>query len=299
MKLGFKVCVLELLLAIPAIGFAQSISSVSSIRSETDVVHFLETMHCEKPASVKFEKYNGIPGRITDSLRARDWATLDVNHDGQKDLVLLRLNGVAYFQVILGKKEGYKCNYPLYNTAYNIVYPVIAKKNGEYLFLMYNQIQTGYNSEIDTFEYTKLRCDTLIYAFETFVNYSPSHQKYNIEKIIIDNDGECEGDCPKLKFTLDIRRGSGTAYRLLKNVEYKGRLTNEQMQKIVNLLQYSNFPRLGNMYRSELPDQPTTTITITYDGGKKKVIRVYGSKINFTLAAINRVCGQTNYVRIK
>ena len=113
------------------------------------------------------------------------------------------------------------------------------------------------------------------------------------EKIELSNDGMCEGNCPKINISINAKTFENKCFKEMywdnKPNSSIGQLSEKEIKKILSLLDYSNFADLKESYEVGCTDQPTTTLTITYDDGKTKTIKDYGSSGNFTLTEIYKI----------
>jgi hypothetical protein len=153
---------------------------------------------------------------------------------------------------------------------------------------LYHQTQFGYDAEAKRFFYSPLLCDTLVYAQGHVVNYVAHPRPHCITQVIVENNGQCEGDCPRVRVVIDAERLVGSAVQEFREAGkcYQGKLTATRIQDILAVLQYANFPAFNSNYQARMYDLATTTLTVVYDGGKRKVVRDYGSSGICTLVVL-------------
>lgn len=272
---------------------SQNSNVIDRLTTDTDVVNFWEKVVVGHKRKINFLPYFNETIRVADSLGAKNWIKTDFDQNGETDLLIFRKDGLTDMSFILAKAGKYdlaKPEYYIFSNKYQFIYPIIKHVNGKNLILLYNQEQLNYDSENSHYLYSKLLCDTLAFEDGRVLNYSSHPQKHYIQKVIIENDGNCEGDCPKTTVTIDSKSFSSTALKQGDDGKrYRGSLSKQDIQTINDLLNYANFPKLKSAYRVREFDQTTTTLTVVYDGGKKKVITDYGSTGNFTLAEIYKL----------
>ena len=283
--------------------FAQKKNSIDQLMTDSDVVAFWKKISVGKQQKIEFQPYFNETIRLADSLGAKNWIKTDFDQNGETDLLIFRKDGITDMSFILAKDGKYsiiKPEYYIFSSKYQFVYPVAKRTNGKNIILLYNQEQLNYDSENKRYIYSKLLCDTLVFKYGQVLNYSPTPQKHDIAQIIIENNGSCEGDCPKTTITITNKSFSSTALKQgADGKRYRGSLSKKSIQTVNDLLTYANFSKLKSEYRVKDFDLTTTTLTVVYDGGKKKVIKDYGSTGTFTLAEIYKLAGKIDWIAVK
>ena len=93
------------------------------------------------------------------------------------------------------------------------------------------------------------------------------------EKIISMSKGPCFGKCPV--FTLSIYKNAMAAYQGDRFTERKGlwvkRLEKTEFNKLKEAFQKANLWQYNDMYKAQIPDLQTVTITYTENGKTKSV----------------------------
>lgn len=298
MKNPLSLLALFFTITFPAL--SQKANEIDLLKTDADVSDFWQ-----KNVSANKKKLPLVPfytGRIqvNDSLGAKNWIKTDFDGNGETDLLIFRVEGITEILIVLSKNGKYKLIKPSYsnNYRYQFIYPITKKINKLNLILLYNQHQVGIIDETENKLYTKLECDTLTFKYNRVLNYSSHPHKYDISCIILENNGSCEGDCPKTTVIIDSKNFSSTAIKKNNGKSYSGSLDKQSIKDINNLLSYANFPNLNSEYKAKDYDLTTTTLTVLYNGGKKKVIKDYGSTGSFTLSEIYKITGNINWTAI-
>lgn len=179
------------------------------------------------------------------------------------------------------------------------IVPKIVKKNNTNLLEIYNQ-KRGVLSE----KGNNIEKNTLIYKFDGFIDYNENPIKHNIEKIEYSTTG-CYGTCPIFELTINKDKSSifnakhynfGTDEEKRKQMSsmkdegfFKTEIKEENNNEIINLLEYMNFETLKNEYSVNWTDDQSSTLKITYDNGKVKVIEDYGLIGTYSLEKLYRL----------
>lgn len=136
----------------------------------------------------------------------------------------------------------------------------------------------------------------LLFKFDNFIEYNPKPAKHNIERVEY-AAGPCFGRCPMFQINIedngnacfiaqhynfsdkseDYRKEEGVFRASIKNVDYS---------KITELLNYIDFKNLDDQYWVSWTDSASSTLIITYDGGKIKKIEDYGQIGTYGLIAV-------------
>ncbi|MBI4931483.1 MAG: hypothetical protein HY841_12010 [Bacteroidetes bacterium] len=276
-----------LLLLISLTIISCSANKIDSLTTDKDVFAFVQQFF---PDFKGFDEYYNETIKISDSLKVRNWTKTDIDNNGETDLLVFRGNDLPNILTLLSFNGTYKKISAKYHCKYQFIYPIVKTIDNKKLLLLYSQEQTGYDPNTKHFTYTKLACETLTIKNNLFLNYIQSPRHYDIEKIEIKNDGICEGNCPRINISINLKTFENICSKQMywdstpKN--FTGQLTQNEIKNILSLLDYSNFSDFNSKYEIGCTDQTTTTLIITYDNGKIKNIEDYGSSGNFTLAEI-------------
>lgn len=283
--------------------FSQNANEIDALKTDVDVSKFWQEKVSAKKNKLPLTPFYTGRIRVNDSLGAKNWVKTDFDGNGETDLLVFRVEGITEILVVLSKNKKYELIKPSYSNQYRyqFVYPVVKVIDGKSFILLYNQRQTGTHDEAGNALYTKLECDTLVFKYERVLNYSSHPRKHDITQVIIENNGSCEGDCPKTTLTINAQSLSSTASKQedWNSKTYRGSLSKKDAQTVIDLLNYADFPRLLPSYRVQETDQTTTTLTVVYDGGKKKIIKDYGSTGTFTLAEIYKIADGISWVAVR
>ena len=165
------------------------------------------------------------------------------------------------------------------------IVPKIAEKNGRKIIEIFSQKINGWSDN------GKIEKYTLIYKFDGFIECNENPIKHNIEKIEY-STSVCYGICPVFELTINKDKSSifnakhfnfGTYEERRKQMSsmkdegvFKTEIKGENYNEIINLLEYMNFETLKNKYSVNWTDDQSSTLKITYDSGKVKIIEDYG-----------------------
>jgi hypothetical protein len=270
-----------------------SANEIDSLKTDKEVFAFVRQFFKDFKSDGSFNEYYNETIKVADSLNVSNWVKADIDNNCETDLCVFRADDLPKVFAVLSFNGKFKVVKADYWCKYQFIYPIVTSVMNQNVILLYNQNQDGYDDKIKHFIYTKLDCDTLMVKDSLFLNYIPFPRHYNIEKIEINNNGMCEGNCPRINITINPKTFESNCSRLLywdsQPKSATGQLTQEQIKNILSLLDNSNFGNLKNSYGVNCTDQTTTTLTITFDGGETKKIEDYGSSGNFTLTEIYNI----------
>jgi Domain of unknown function (DUF6438) len=270
-----------------------SLKKIDSLQTDKEVFSFLKRQFPEYNGNETFDNYRNETQQIADSLEVKNWVKTDIDNNGETDLLIFRANDLSDIFAILSNGGTFKAISAQHFCKYQFIYPVVKAINNRNVIFLFSQDQTDYDAGTRHFIYTRLICDTLVVKDNLFVNYLRSPRREEVEKIELINDGECEGNCPRINISIDAKTFSNTCSKTMFAPNGRklstGRLSQNEIREMVSLLNYSNFTELNESYEVGCTDLPTTTLIITYDGGKTKTIRDYGSSGNFTLTEIYKI----------
>lgn len=269
------------------------LNKIDSLLTDKDVFAFVKQKFPKFKGDGAFDNYPNETQQIADSLKIKNWVKADIDNNGETDLLVFRAYHLSNIFAILSNGEKYTAISAEYFCKYQFMYPVVTSFNNQNIVLLFNQDQIDYDASIKHFIYTKLTCDTLIVKDNLFVNYVRYSKQEQIEKIELRNDGMCEGNCLRINISINAKTFENKCFREMywnnKPKPSTGQLSQKEIKKILSLLDYSNFADLKEKYEVDCTDQATTTLTITYDNGKTKIIQDYGSAGNFTLTEIYKI----------
>jgi hypothetical protein len=265
-------------------------NKIDSLQTDKDVFAFIKQQFPEYKKTISFDDYWNETKQVADSLKVKRWIKTDIDNNGETDLLIFGANNLSNIFGVLSLENKFKQIPATYFCKYQFIYPVLTTLDNQNVILLYNQNQIDYDRNIKHFIYTKLACDTLMVKDTLFINYVHSPIHTTIEKIELYNDGICKGNCPRINIIINPKTFENSCTQEMywdnKPQTSTGQLTQAEIKKILFLLDYSNFTNLKEIYEVGCTDQPTTTLTITYDNGKVKSIKDYASTGNFTLAEI-------------
>jgi len=277
-------------------------NQIDSLKTDEQVLEFLnKTFPTKKENPYYFDHYYNETIKVADSLKVKKWIKIDIDQNGETDLLVFEGNYLQNIFVILsknGKLE--KVSACRDECKYHWIYPVISRINKKPVILLYYQSQYGYDDSTKHFLYTPLATDTITFWQGRFLNYINELKTYKIQSIEIYNDGICESECPRINIKIDINNFENQCSKELqwdsKPKKFTGKLSSTEIKKMLSIFGYSNFSELPEQFSITCSDQPTTTLTIKYNNGRVKTIRDNGSFGNFTLAEIYKITDKINWV---
>lgn len=135
----------------------------------------------------------------------------------------------------------------------------------------------------------------LTYKFGDFIEYNFVPKEYDIEKIEytngigytlkIEKNGDAFIIAKANNYTLPWEKG------LMPAGYYKTLIREEDFARIIEILNYTDFPTLQNDYAVPWTCDATGSIKITYSNGKTKIINDYGKQGTFGLKLLHQRFG--------
>lgn len=136
---------------------------------------------------------------------------------------------------------------------------------------------------------------TLIYKFNSFLEYNPKPKKQKIEKIEY-KTGICFGSCPEFDIIIETNRHSTFIARSFNFSDemdfetpegfFETTLNTTHYNEITEILNYIDFENLKNDYEVSWTDDHSCSLSITYNQGKIKKIDDYGLQGTYGLSLL-------------
>jgi uncharacterized protein Veg len=213
--------------------------------------------------------------RLADSLNIPPFLKADIDNNGLTDLVILGSWGTHHVLCIFDSSNNHFVFKPLTIKIFDLCsFPVIETNGGKTFINLIGFEETGWRFEDDV---TKVLIKNLVYKFGDFIEYNDSVNDYHIQKIEYKTT-MCFGTCPVFSLTIDSNRTAN--YNALQFNKLKGHfnaiIKEKDYTDLIDVLNYSRFPYLNNDYKVSWTDDQSSTLTITYNNGKKKTIQDYG-----------------------
>jgi len=137
---------------------------------------------------------------------------------------------------------------------------------------------------IRQFERQKEYYDTLVYLFNSFIEYNPRPDAtLHFEKIVF-RTSRCFGECPVFEMTVNSDR-TATYNAVLYNEKtggFTGTIPEKDFEELLLFLKYLQIDKIKNSYSVNQRDAQTARIEISYNG-KSKTINDYGEIGTFGL----------------
>lgn len=241
-------------------GFANDIDKLQTI---DDVSNFLI-----KKISKKFKEYPLLNNSLTETDTAKfgrnKFFKVDVDNDSRTDLIIYG----NHLVVILDKG----------NSNYEVRYldgGAFQQNNASLVSI--DDASLPRKIIIRQFERDRYHYDTLVYMFNSFIEYNAHpDQTFAFEKIILKTN-QCFGECPV--FELTINKDRTATYKALRfngeTGEFTGTLPKNEFDDLTGLLKYLEPGKLSDNYSVGWSDAQTATTKIFYSG-KTKFITDYG-----------------------
>jgi len=285
-----------LFLAFSSISIQYSFANkVDDLKTDTDVARFIVSLDAEfhtKYAErfvinsteqiIKNRNCNG----LAESWGVQSWQKADFNGDGRTDLLVngYWYNYATYLAIDVGNDK-----FKLITLSYSPfekceISNTISSPYGQ--LVLFHTNKPDQNSG-DNFRKRYPETDTLIYKFESFVEFNKTEAKYNIHSIKF-HSGMCLGTCPDFDIEID-KYGQATynagMYSPNQGI-FEGKIQSKDLDAILNLLNYINVKRLRDNYSVSWTDSPTCTLTIKFSDGSVKKIQDYGEEGTFGLRSV-------------
>lgn len=274
---------MKLRILITFIFFSNSLfaNSIDSINSNKDVLAFLSRFPQIKrflPENDSFYPF------LTDSIKntffctepfnkikPKDWEKTDLNNDGNTDLIV-NLISETFIVPIIVIDNG--------NNSFKILYsgalptetcPLIKTYTSKRHTLIVSN-RTVYQKGKEK----KLEIDTLVYLLDDLIEFYNHPLNSKVISIQLRTSG-CYGKCPI--FILTFKINGSMEYIGIKNVprtgKYFGKVTGEQKDSILRLINYIDFKMLKNNYDIPVTDAAKYRLKIKFSNGTSKEIEDY------------------------
>lgn len=263
-----------LLLAVTGLTIAQARTEIDQVRTVDDAVKIVKRQKALEYFSVKTTlEFDSAECNALVKDVPGVWQKADLDGDGFNDLLVYGDDGDPRVVVILDRGARYEVKYlsrqSFQKCAVATILDIAGKKIVRYRALD--------NDPKD-----------LVFAFGDFVEYNEKPPSYRIEKIDYKTSG-CFGTCPIFKIT--IKRTGEAVYHAIqfnpKDGKFSGKVRQSELEDVIRLLNYIDFPTLQDKYSVNWTDDQSSSLTITYDGGKVKTINDYGMLGTFGLSRAN------------
>lgn len=136
-------------------------------------------------------------------------------------------------------------------------------------------------------EKPKQQVDTLIFKFNSFIEYnSYPTTDFNFGKINF-KTSQCFGECPIFEMTINKNRTA--TYKAIKynneTGEFIGAIPAKEFDELISILKYLQLDKLNNEYSVNWTDDQTVTTEINYNNKSKRIID-YGKIGTFGLSRL-------------
>lgn len=233
--------------------------------------------------------------KISDSLHVQPWTKADFDNNGLTDILVV---GSIYNEFILlcvldeGNNK-YKFMFLTNHATGEYAFPVVKSENDtsaiEYVYFL--QSADPYD---DARSKTRAKA-TLVYKSGGFTEENKQPAIHSIEKISYSTTG-CFGSCPVFNLEILADRSSSwhaERYNKINTEQVKGNFTAiidvSKYNELTDMINYLDFENLKDNYSIPWSDNPSSTLTITYDNGKTKTIHDYGLQGTFGLSTLYKL----------
>lgn len=216
---------------------------------------------------------------LSDSLKVKPWTKADFDGNGLTDLLVVGSWSDPAILCILDQDDHFELKRITRRTFQDCTFPLVDTNNNltaiDYYFQSYPERGNWDNPK-------ELEHKTLIYKFGDFIEANTSPNVHRIEKVEYSTT-MCFGTCPVFKIEMNADKTAtwnAEMYNEIANKVVKGnfktKIDDQHFNEIIDLLNYIDFEKLNSSYAVSWTDDQTSTLTITYDGGKTKSISDYG-----------------------
>ena len=211
--------------------------------------------------------------KLCDSLQVKPFEKADFDNNGYTDLLVIGEQPFLDVYCIMDS-GGNKFVIKTVSRHFEDCLPVVSTSVNETFITNYNFKYNNWGTVDSPHTITSTK---LVYKYGGFIEYYDSSKSYGIEKIEYSTTA-CYGPCPIFSFVINSDRTAEYVARMNNNPngKFKGIIDEVSYKELIDLLNYIDFPSLKNDYRVAVTDQQASTLTITYNGGKTKVINDYG-----------------------
>lgn len=258
---------------------ANFIDSIQTAKQITDLISKIDNRYKDFKVNetLKFEnRYSGKNyKKIADSLNVQPWTKADFDNNGLTDILIIG-NWYDHSIICILDKDGKYEIKPITRRSFqDCTFPIV--ENGKIKYYFESEPERGKWEEE-----RKLKQIKLVYKFGDFIEENQTPANHEIEKIEYSTTG-CFGTCPIFDLTINsdkTAKWNAKMYNKIKDKEVSGNLsskvTDDKYNNIVDLLNYIDFEMLQDNYAVNWTDDQSSTLKITYDNGKVKLIHDYG-----------------------
>jgi hypothetical protein len=258
------------------------ITKIDSIKSEEGIVNFIKEKFPE--VECKNISLNAELPDFAAKIQTPRWSVNDVDGNGYNDLIVnLNINKAFYSFIILADTGKYHM-VPLSS--------ICEYGNTISRFVMINNqpaiILSGYALG------NTLKTDTLVCKYDSFIEYNPHSNNYNIRKaeMNLGASGVESDEFPNINAIINFKKDSASCHKWFFNPAHKDfiySLGKQEINRLLNILQYTDINKLKEKkFNNGKTDQPISKIKIYTD---KQLIEIsdYGLEGSYTLKAIYKI----------
>jgi hypothetical protein len=258
------------------------ITKIDSLKSEQEIINFIKEKFPEVE-SRNFKLNAALPDFAVKSEAPR-WSLNDVDGNGYKDLVVnLNLDNTFYTYIIFADSSKFNICSLSSIWEYAGSFSRFLTINNEPAILL-----SGYAMGND------LKTDTLVYKYESFIEYNSVANNNRINKIEMHlNMSGTESDhFPNINALIDFTTDSSSCHKWFSNPAYKDfiyTMSKADIHKILNILRYADLNKIKRRkYDTGKSDQPSSKIRIFSDK-KTLAINDYGLEGSYTLKELYKL----------
>ncbi|MFC4263963.1 hypothetical protein ACFOWM_13800 [Ferruginibacter yonginensis] len=281
-----KSILIIIFLAVGQVSFA---NSIDSIRSDRDVLTFLNQIgnrqYFKNQEPIRILSTDTLKLKmgcdsLFEKLQIRNWEKVDFNNDKRTDLIvtLWWYNFDIFIAIDKGNNTFQLIRLSRSGSEYCLLAKPVIQNNKQ--LLVFYRIDNVYNQPIkNVFDFKmSLKIDTLIYKFGSFVEYQKSSSQYDITEIQFHTSSGWSGISPVYKLT----QLNSKEWDLKANSTPK-LISSQSMLALISLIDYMNVKTLFNRYMVAHTDAATMYMKIYFKDGTVKEIEDYGMEGTFSL----------------
>ena len=268
-------------------GASNKISQLATTQEVENFVRLLDKRFSNFKVDISLMNAENKRPDLFNAAKPKSWQTGDLDDNGFSGfLVIGSVSGTPVIICIIDTGfNDYVIKKLNRRTFEECAYPSIKSVNGKSVICYFHhQHELKENSKVPN----EIHLDTLTYKFGDLVELNGNVQNHKIEKIQYTTTA-CFGSCPVFSMAIEAdRKAEFSGIKFNKRNGHLSSLINEDdFKTLTGLLNYINFSELKNNYAVNWSDDQTSTMIITYDGGKTKTITDYGLVGTFGLNRIH------------
>lgn len=264
------------------------IDSIQNAKQITELISSIDSPYRSLAIKDELKVYDTYCMYLFDSLKAKLWSKADFDNNGKTDLLVVgsSLRPMAF--CILAMNDRYEIKLITRALFEACTIPII-EDNKIACF------KVAENNHENNYEQPKLKKTTLTYKYGGFIEENQKPAKHKIKRVEYSTT-RCYGSCPMFSMKISSNRKAvwnAMVFNEVNDQEVEGEfyttITEDKYNDPVNLLNYIDFARLQKNYTVGWMHNQSSTLVITYDNARVKIIHDYGLMGSYGLARLNEL----------